>query len=389
MKNVIKSAAFLVAASTSTAAFAEGINTGAYLVPNIGLHNFDSSRAGDFDDSESLGLGLGYQFDSPWSLELQYHQGETELNSGTEFDHRIWSLDALYTFNQQGKWQPYLLTGLGDQAFELANGNSNEARETLLAAGAGIAYRFNNNVSLRADIRNNYSFDEEDNDQAAYLGLRFDFGSAEQLKQAVAEPETVAPEVMTPVLAAVLDVDKDGVEDGVDQCKATPADVKVDANGCALDSDNDGIADYMDKCNATPANAKVDAMGCPQMLTERKDFTLNVKFGNNSDAIQAGSFSDIDKLAVFLESYVNAKVTIEGHSDSRGAAAYNQKLSERRAKAVANYLVEKKGIAADRVKSVGYGESQPIADNNTAAGRQANRRVVAVVAAQTQRMLTK
>lgn len=384
MKNTLKSAIILAAAASSASGFAAGLNTGTYVVPSVGYHNFDSDR--NLDDGENLGLGLGYQFNSPWSMELQYHQGETEAESGgAEFDHRTVGLDALYTFNQDGNWRPYLLTGFADQALEVSNvSNSKEDRETLFAAGVGIAYHFNDNISVRSDIRNNYSFDNEHNDQAARLGLRIDFGSATGGSKAEKE------EPMTPVLAAVLvDTDNDGVEDSIDQCANTPASVQVDAQGCAVDSDKDGIADYLDQCEASPENVKVDDKGCPQMQTERKDFTLNVKFGNNSDKIQAGSFADIDALAEFLKTYSSTKVTIEGHSDSRGAAAYNQKLSERRAQAVADYLVNGKGIAAERVSAVGYGESQPIADNKTAAGRQANRRVVAVVMAETETVITK
>ena len=82
----------------------------------------------------------------------------------------------------------------------------------------------------------------------------------------------------------------------------------------------------------------------------------------------------------FLSTHTNVSATIEGHTDSRGDAAYNQALSEKRAKAAADRLVER-GVDADRISSVGYGEAKPIADNDTAEGRQANRRITAVLEA--------
>ena len=109
---------------------------------------------------------------------------------------------------------------------------------------------------------------------------------------------------------------------------------------------------------------------------------LDVKFDFDKAAVKQDSYGDIKNLADFMKQYPQTTTVVEGHTDSVGTDAYNQKLSERRAAAVRNVLVDQYGVEADRVNSVGYGESRPVADNATEAGRAINRRVEAEVEAQ-------
>ncbi|HLO38393.1 MAG TPA: OmpA family protein, partial [Lacibacter sp.] len=97
-------------------------------------------------------------------------------------------------------------------------------------------------------------------------------------------------------------------------------------------------------------------------------------FETNSDVLKVASTTELDELATILSKYENSILTIEGHTDSKGTDEYNMTLSDKRARAVKVYLVNK-GIAESRLKSIGFGETTPIADNNTAAGRAKNRRV--------------
>ncbi len=167
-----------------------------------------------------------------------------------------------------------------------------------------------------------------------------------------------------------MDSDGDGVADAKDKCPGTPAGVKVDANGCALDSDGDGVADYMDKCPGTPAGAKVDADGCAVQI-----ILQNVKFQLNSRELTAESKDTLNKVATSLKNRSDISgIQVIGHTDSTGAADYNQSLSEKRATAVSDYLVSQ-GVDAGLLSSKGMGESQPIADNSTKDGRANNRRV--------------
>jgi OOP family OmpA-OmpF porin len=100
----------------------------------------------------------------------------------------------------------------------------------------------------------------------------------------------------------------------------------------------------------------------------------NVQFEANSSSLTETSKMALNEVADMLASYVAINIEVQAHSDSKGSAAYNQILSQRRAKSVVQYLTEK-SIVPSRLTSLGFGEEQPISDNNTSAGRAKNRRV--------------
>jgi len=207
-----------------------------------------------------------------------------------------------------------------------------------------------------------------------------------------------------------IDSDGDGVPDYIDACPETPAAAKgmVDANGCPLDSDGDGVPDYLDHCPNTPEAAKgyVDSIGCPldndgdgvpdyldqcptvpgteanrgcpevkrevrQLLQKAMQ---GIEFETGKAKIKKKSYALLDKIAVIFIENENYRIEVQGHTDNTGKASANKKISEQRAKEVMKYM-EKKGVPAERMTAVGYGQEQPIADNKTKAGRQKNRRV--------------
>ena len=175
-----------------------------------------------------------------------------------------------------------------------------------------------------------------------------------------------------PVVVAAAppkDSDGDGVIDALDKCPNTPKGAPVDAVGCSLDSDGDGVFDYNDQCPDTPAGVSVDVYGCPTKLT------LNINFGFDSTTVGPEFDSDLAKAAQCINDYPGNEVLIEGHTDSIGSEAYNQKLSEQRADAVKNRLMEMFDVDASRMITKGFGESMPIADNDSEGGRAMNRRV--------------
>jgi len=175
------------------------------------------------------------------------------------------------------------------------------------------------------------------------------------------------------------DSDGDGVLDGIDKCPDTPKGATVDAKGCPKDSDGDGVLDGLDKCPKTPKGVKVDAAGCPVAapLFEEEKASLvleGVNFETNSAVLTAGSTAVLNKVVASLKGWPEVRVEVAGHTDSVGRAAYNKTLSVKRAESVRAFL-EAAGVSASRLEANGYGEEMPIADNNTDAGKAANRRV--------------
>jgi outer membrane protein OmpA-like peptidoglycan-associated protein len=171
------------------------------------------------------------------------------------------------------------------------------------------------------------------------------------------------------------DADRDGVSDANDVCPATPAGTRVDRYGCPLDSDGDGVTDDKDVCPGTVAGTSVDAKGCPSLFQAGQPLILlGVNFETGKAVLLPESRSILDQVAQSLVENPEVNIEVGGHTDNVGAAAANLRLSEARANAVRDYLIEK-GVEAGRLTARGYGEEKPVADNTTAFGRAANRRV--------------
>ena len=181
-----------------------------------------------------------------------------------------------------------------------------------------------------------------------------------------------------------IDSDKDGVPDGLDQCPDTPAGTQVDPRGCSVDSDNDGIPDDKDLCPNTQANVRVDKDGCPIEISEKEVELLDkgritvreIHFETGKAAIAPDSYPVLDELGTILIQWPRLKIEIGGHTDARGADAYNMTLSQKRAQAVLDYLTQKfPQINREQFSVQGYGERKPVASNKTALGMAKNRRV--------------
>lgn len=169
------------------------------------------------------------------------------------------------------------------------------------------------------------------------------------------------------------DRDGDGVADKMDACpdKAGPA----DKQGCP-DSDGDGIADHLDKCPSVPGVASMK--GCPEVNEDVKKLfakaLTGIQFETGKATIKKTSYSILDQVVGVMSDNPSYNLEIHGHTDSQGDDAKNLTLSEQRAASVKSYL-EGKAVAADRLKSFGHGETEPVGDNATPAGRAQNRRV--------------
>ena len=175
-----------------------------------------------------------------------------------------------------------------------------------------------------------------------------------------------------------IDSDGDGVPDSMDKCPGTPAGVQVDSVGCPIDSDGDGVPDYLDKCPGTPRGVPVDDNGCPPsgVVVRGDEWAVEgqILFDINKDTLKPNAETLLDRVVIFLQKNPQWYVEIQGHTDSTGPKAWNDTLSQMRADSVMNYLVSH-GISASRLTANGYGSSEPVASNDTAEGRQQNRRV--------------
>lgn len=191
------------------------------------------------------------------------------------------------------------------------------------------------------------------------------------------------------------DSDGDGVPDIDDNCpgtqKGTPRvapagtfPAQVDSCGCpqdpcASDSDKDGVNDCNDTCPNTYAGHRIGAQGCPLPIEENERVQLDVKFEFDRAALQPGVEQDLLRVRALLLKYPEVSVSLEGHTDWKGSEAYNQRLSEQRAKVCRDFILADPRIAPERVSATGYGETKPLASNETEAGRAQNRRTVAEI----------
>ncbi len=181
-----------------------------------------------------------------------------------------------------------------------------------------------------------------------------------------------------------VDTDGDGVYDGLDTCPGTLEGAVIDDAGCPVDTDGDGVFDGLDQCPDTPSHLQVDDAGCPIAVTETEEQLLDtgmirtseVKFRSGSSELDLADTSALDEISAVLGNWPELRIEVGGHTDSQGSEELNQRLSEERAQAVLDYMVQRyPDIRAGQFTVTGYGESRPVADNGTAEGRAANRRV--------------
>lgn len=215
-----------------------------------------------------------------------------------------------------------------------------------------------------------------------------------------------------------VDYDGDGVYDRVDRCNDTPKGCLVDIWGCSLDADGDGVCDGLDQCPDTPKGQLVDEHGCSEMQrnaigqakrapvhteTEMRPTTPppaptpapsrpvseterqlieggrvrleNVYFETNSAKLLPESETTLNEAGDALEKFVDLRIEVQGHTDTRGAAAYNLRLSQSRAESVRQYLLDHFHLRPENLVAKGYGETQPETKERNDEERLRNRRV--------------
>ena len=255
-------------------------------------------------------------------------------------------------------WRPFIKAGLGlsearaTRQFGQFGDDSNI--NPVIDGGFGVAHDFSDTIALRSELTYRYDMDDRSipgqdhfGDWIATVGLTIKLG--ERDSAAAAEASDPASE---PAEAVV-------------ETTTTAADCST------LDGDQDGVNNCDDKCPASAAGEAVGADGCAAAIVID---LRGVNFAFDKSELTAESIAILDQAVDVLNRYAALKVEVAGHTDSVGTDAYNQGLSERRAKAVYDYLTGK-GIAADRLSGPnGYGEAKPIDTNDTSEGRARNRR---------------
>ena len=344
------------------------------------------------DPTTGPGIAVGYSFTDNWMVEAMYADQETDYNIGGITGHddlKLGFIDLLYAPDAgESKWRPFLLVGAGQAEYNY-DSVTKDNDDTTVALGFGVFRRISEHVSFRGDFRGLHGSDEGGFAPMLNLGLTGFLGGAPTAPPVDTDGDGVPdindkcpntpPGVDVGADGCELDSDGDGVVDSKDACPDTPKGVSVDSRGCPLDSDGDGVPDYLDECPDSEKGAKVDEKGCYVELDETVTIDLNLEFDTNSAELRTAHYSEIQRVVNFLIQYPTANAVIEGHTDSSGAESYNQALSERRAKSVMEDLISRGNVRASRLSSAGFGESRPIASNDTATGKQKNRRVSAVV----------
>jgi len=365
----------------------------------------------DLDNYAVFGAEIQYNgLDYILKPELSVFYSKADYNiDNTDTD--VWriALNGVYEYDKLGNIIPLAKLGLGyenmSDPYSTQTGNHNSP---FIDAGIGAKIPFSDAIALKLEAIYMLKYNDAryDNNLMLTAGLNIAFGpKAKKTAPApVKEPEPELEIVATIIVPVDKDDDNDGVLNSVDKCPTTAAGKIVNTDGCFIDGDddNDGILNSADKCPTTAAGKIVNVDGCfidgdddkdgvlnsadkcPTTATgEAVDIdgcpasvNLNVNFENNSFNVDATSDSNIQKFADFLIKYTSYSAKIVGYTDSRGSATYNQKLSQNRANAVKNMIIEK-GVPSDRISSVGMGELNPIADNASSEGRAQNRRIEA------------
>ncbi len=284
-----------------------------YVGATAGYYDLDGDRALSEDhNTVTAGVQVGKYLSDNFAVELGYG-----ANIGHD-DVDVLTLNAMVWLSNSDvtSWRPYVLFGANQYDFKDSTNLvlDHDDRSTQVMVGVGVGTQFDGGLEFRADLRGMAGHDEDGEDMGLQFSLNKVFGS----KSAAPAP------VVAPVTAPIL---------------------------------------------AEPE---------PQAEPEVRTITvrLNVEFEFNKDTVLAIYGDQLDAIAAAMRAHDDIDLVLEGHTDSRGSDQYNMSLSDRRAAAVKAKLVADYGIPAARVSAVGYGETQPVASNETEEGRARNRRVV-------------
>ena len=285
------------------------------------------------DEGTGIGFNVGYRINESWAFRAEMVR--QDLNStlaANDLEGNRVGVDLNYYLSSLPL---YIVGGVKD----FSTGRDTSAANI----GVGANVFLNDDLALFVEANRYQGIGKSFADGAVKLGLTYHFGAAP-----AAEPTPAPAPAPAPVIG---------------------------------DADKDGVTDDKDQCANTPITDKVDTVGCSIFTETSVSISLNAQFDNDSAVVKQQYYADIEKLANFLKRFPNTDVEIAGHASNVGKPDYNLKLSQRRANAVADVLVNQYGIDRARVKAVGYGVTKPKVAGNTKAAHAANRRIEGVVTA--------
>lgn len=352
MNTLLKATIFgLLSCSLLSSAWAQADFRDKYFA--IGAHFYDPD---DDRGTDGKGVGadvaFGMQLTGPLYAEARAFGGI--FGNGNAGGEDVYNggvgLDLQLLAGQRGDLAAFVVGGIGF-AYNDANGARPDKGVFQANAGLGLLSRALTSADIRIRLEARGIYED-------YLGGVNDYRLGVGLEVPIDAAEVVIREVRGPAPAVV------------------PQEAAPPRSGAypprPLDSDNDGVLDNFDVCPGTLPGTRVDRSGCA--LPAQNITLLGVHFELNSDTLTPGSLSILDQAAAALKGQPGMRVRVAGHTDSIGSKRANEDLSMRRARSVKHYLAAQ-GVDPRRLAVKGYGESQPVASNETKSGRAKNRRV--------------
>ena len=362
MKKIVLSVSLALAAGSAMAA-EHNYDDRWYLVPNVSFVKPDTDK--DANSALAVGIGLGRFVTEKISVEVEFDRARFDLKNGGNLTQNNVGVMGRYHFDQKMGLTPYFGTGIGF----VRNQKPTDFDATFSVAG-GLVKEITDKVKLRTELR----YRLENGEEQTFGDYMFNAG----LNIALGEKAVESTQTKLVEKAPQLDSDNDGVSDANDRCPNSPAGSRVDASGCAIvdgDDDRDGVLNSKDACPHSRAGAVVDNTGCEVKVVIELQ---GVHFDTDKSTLKSSSITILNSAVKTLGEHGTIRVEVAGHTDSTGSDKYNQALSQRRAKVVYDYL-SSHGVSDDRMTWKGYGESQPMATNDTDEGRTQNRRTELIV----------
>lgn len=355
-RNAVLGAIALLCAVTAPSALAQtpraADQDGGYITLMPHYVSPDANRRGtNTEDGTGIAFGYGHRLgNSSWAWELHTFTERFNLTPDAvkDFERHGAGVDFNYRFRDEGL-TPFFVLGGGIARNDVVLSDLSD-NDYFANAGFGIVTGGlgKSEIRLRTEVR--------------YVRDRFEIAD-----EGHKNDRRLGIGIEIPLGRRTVEVEREVVREVV---REVPRDVPAEI----VDSDNDGVPDQIDRCPGTLPGLATDNRGCAATAAQSSVRLEGVTFELNSARLTAEATQTLRRVAEALRGEPNLRAEIAGHTDSSGSDEYNLRLSQQRAESVLEFLVSQ-GIERNRLVARGYGETRPVADNGTPAGRERNRRV--------------